>query len=108
MLGDLGINDSRKADQVPTREGISDFHAAGRHSHITELLISGVSLPEAKELARHSDIEMTMRYTHIGRDDQAKAIKQLPWQSPKTPGTEVIRSGSDWDSAQHSGREPGV
>ncbi len=93
--------------EYETREGIADFHAAGRHSHITELLRSGVSLPEAKELARHSDIKMTMRYTHIGMEDQAKAIKQLPWQSPKTSGTESTRSGSDWDSAQHSGSELG-
>ena len=35
-------------------DGIADFHAAGRHSHITELLRNGASLPEAKELARHS------------------------------------------------------
>lgn len=62
-----------------TADGIADFHAAGRHSHITELLRSGASLPEAKELARHSDIRMTMKYTHIGIHDQAAAIKQLPW-----------------------------
>jgi Phage integrase family len=74
--------------------GIADFHAAGRHSHITELIRSGVSLPEARELARHSDIRMTMRYTHIGMDDKAKAIKQLPWQ----------RNGSD--SAGSDGRKP--
>ncbi len=61
-----------------TEEGIADFHAAGRHTHITELLRSGVSLPEARELARHSDVRMTMKYTHIGLDDQAKAVNQLP------------------------------
>ncbi len=61
-------------------DGVADFHATGRHSHITELIRSGVSLHEARELARHSDIRMTMRYTHIDMDDKAKAIKQLPWQ----------------------------
>jgi len=61
-----------------TADGIADFHAAGRHTHITELLRNGVSLPEAKELARHSDINMTMRYAHIGIRDQAKAIVNLP------------------------------
>ena len=49
-----------------TEEGIADFHAAGRHTHITELLRNGATLAEAKELARHSDVKMTMRYTHIG------------------------------------------
>ena len=60
-----------------TDEGIADFHAAGRHTYITELLRNGASLPEAKELARHSDIKMTMKYTHIGLNDQAKAVSGL-------------------------------
>ncbi len=61
-----------------TEEGIADFHAAGRHTYITQLLRSGASLPEAKELARHTDVKMTMRYTHIGIQDQAKAVAKLP------------------------------
>ena len=69
-----------KEAEIPyeTEEGIADFHAAGRHTHITGLLKSGVKLVEAKELARHSDVRMTMKYTHIGLDDQAKAVNQLP------------------------------
>jgi site-specific recombinase XerD len=63
-----------------TAEGIADFHAAGRHSHITGLVRNGASLPEAQKLARHADIKMTMRYTHIGMADQAKAIQLLGWQ----------------------------
>jgi integrase len=69
--------------EYETAEGVADFHAAGRHSHITELLRSGVTLPEAKELARHSDIKTTLRYTHIGIGDRAKAVAKLP--SPKLP-----------------------
>ncbi len=61
-----------------TDEGIADFHAAGRHTHVTELLKNGASLPEARQLARHSDVRMTMKYTHVGLDDQAKALKSLP------------------------------
>ncbi|MCY2966468.1 MAG: site-specific integrase [Planctomycetota bacterium] len=61
-----------------TEEGIADFHAAGRHTHITELLRNGASLPEAKELARHSDIKTTMKYTHIGIADQARAVGNIP------------------------------
>jgi len=45
-----------------TPEGFADFHAAGRHTHITQLLRSGASIAEAKELARHSDVRMTMKY----------------------------------------------
>ena len=61
-----------------TAEGIADFHAAGRHTHITSLLRNGASLPEARQLARHSDVRMTMKYTHIGLDDQARAVSYLP------------------------------
>jgi len=60
-----------------TPDGIADFHAAGRHTHITELLRNGASLPQAKELARHTDVKMTMRYAHIGIEDQAKALSAL-------------------------------
>lgn len=72
--------------EYETAEGIADFHAAGRHTHITELLRNGATLPQAKELARHSDVKMTMRYTHIGIEDQAKALKQLPWNSGSVKG----------------------
>ncbi len=63
-----------------TPEGIADFHAAGRHSYITGLMTNGASLPEAKELARHSDVKQTMKYTHIGMKEQAAALKNLPYQ----------------------------
>ena len=61
-----------------TKDGDADFHAVGRHTYITELLRNGTSLVVARELARHSDVTMTMRYTHIGLQDQAKAIENLP------------------------------
>lgn len=70
-----------------TAEGIADFHAAGRHTHITELLRNGASLPEARMLARHSDIKMTMRYTHIGIEDQARALASIPTPKPVTSST---------------------
>ncbi len=64
-----------------TPEGIADFHAAGRHTHITQLLRNGATLPETMQLARHTDVKMTMRYVHIGIDDQANAVAKLPgWQ----------------------------
>ena len=78
-----------------TEEGIADFHAAGRHTHITELLRNGASLPEAKELARHSDVNMTMKYTHIGIEDQAKAVANLPSaQDPANSTTTAASSKS--------------
>jgi integrase len=82
-----------------TPEGVADFHAAGRHSHITELLRNGVTLPEAKELARHTDVKMTMRYTHIGMADQAKAVANLP--APRTKPTSTASELPAPDAALH-------
>ncbi len=66
-----------------TADGVADFHASGRHSYVTGLLRHGATLTEAKELARHSDVRMTMRYTHIGLNDQAKALAALPGPTSK-------------------------
>jgi hypothetical protein len=68
--------------------GVADFHAAGRQTHITELLRNGGSPPEAKELARHTDVNLTTRYTHIGLQRQAKALANLP-----APSTAWLQSG---------------
>jgi len=76
-----------------TAEGIADFHAAGRHSHVTELLRSGATLPEARELARHSDIRTTMKYTHIGMNDRARALGNLRWQRIGSGARDVHRHG---------------
>ncbi len=73
-----------------TDAGVADFHAAGRHTHITELLRNGATLAEARELARHTDVRQTMKYTHIGIHDQAKALSGLPL--PKVPEEATERS----------------
>ena len=48
---------------------------------------------------------MTMRYTHIGIDDQARALKQLPWSGPQAAGFSEPRQPSSSNGAQHSGSE---
>lgn len=53
---------------------IADFHVAGRHTHITRLLLSGFKLVEANRLARHSAVRMTMKYTYVGLKNPAKAV----------------------------------
>ena len=83
-------------------DGIADFHAAGRHMYITQLLRSGVSVPEAKELARHSDVNMTMRYTHIGIDDQAEALALLP-RLGAVAGQAALHFGRLWGAFRVSG-----
>ena len=89
-----------------TAAGIADFHASGRHTYVTQLLRSGVSLTQARELARHDDIKMTMRYTHIGLADQAEALKALPGTTPSSQqiistsaqptSDDVSRHGTAW------------
>ena len=83
--------------QYETAEGIADFHAAGRHTHITELLRNGAAIAEARELARHSDVRMTMRYTHIGLNDQARALASLP--SPKSQPAHAAEQSFQGESA---------
>jgi site-specific recombinase XerD len=85
-----------------TADGFADFHAAGRHSYVTGLLRHGATLVEAKELARHADVRMTMRYTHIGLEDQAAALAGLP--APST-SRNVDRLGIGWDSGGASCQE---
>ena len=82
--------------------GIADFHAAGRHTHITELLRNGASLTETRELARHSDIRMTMKYTHIGIDDQATAVSKLPWQREGNGDAKAGASDGEDEAGQRS------
>ena len=60
-----------------TGEGIFDFHAI-RHQFISNLAASGVHPATAQKMARHSDINLTLsRYTHVGREDEAKAVEGL-------------------------------
>jgi site-specific recombinase XerC len=81
-----------------TAEGVADFHASGRHSYVTGLLRNGASITEARELARHSDVRMTMKYTHIGLEDRARALAALP-----APGSRQQRfSSAPGGSAGHA------
>lgn len=48
-----------------------------RHTHITDLVVAGVSLPVVQQRAGHSNINMTMHYTHIQPEMQQAAIHYL-------------------------------
>ena len=48
-----------------------------RHTHITELVDAGLPLPVIQYRAGHSDINMTMRYTHIAPGMQQIAVDFL-------------------------------
>ena len=56
----------------------ADFQAM-RHTYITNLAKGGATPKEAMDLARHSDINLTMgRYSHTLVTDRAEALKALP------------------------------
>ena len=75
----LMVKQDLELAEIPykTDEGVADFHAAGRHSYVSGLVASGASITQIKELARHGDIRMTMRYTHVGMDEQVNALNGL-------------------------------
>jgi site-specific recombinase XerC len=54
-----------------------DFHAL-RHTFITNLALAGVHPAVAQKLARHSSIELTMKYyTHVLHKSEVEAIEAL-------------------------------
>ncbi len=62
----------------------ADFHAL-RHSFITGLAKAGVAPKVAMDLARHVDVNLTLRhYSHTIVEDRAQAIAHLPDLAPKT------------------------
>jgi integrase len=79
-----------------TEEGFADFHAL-RHSYITLLAQCGVAPKLAQELARHSDIRLTMnRYAHIGLHSLEAAVESLPPILAVKPSSEALApTGTD-------------
>ena len=74
--------------QVDERGHKVDFHAL-RMTFITRLQRAGVSPREAMELARHSDMRLTMKvYTDVAQLPLAASIRQLPAFSAKTDDTQ--------------------
>ena len=69
------------ATGIPYRNGdgrVFDFHSL-RHQFISMLAAAGVHPKTAQELARHSDINLTMqRYTHVRLNDLTAAVSSLP------------------------------
>ena len=74
-----------------TPEGIADFHACRPALLHHGSPRNGASIIEARELARHADVRMTMKYTHIGLEDQART----PWPAlPAPDGVSAALIGS--------------
>lgn len=53
------------------------FHC-GRHSFITNIMINGVNIKTASELAGHSTIRHTEKYVHVIDELKRKAVNSLP------------------------------
>ena len=69
---------------------VADFHAL-RHRFVTELVKAGVAPKDAKELARHSTITLTMdRYAHVGIRDTAAAVAKLTLPTMNRPEAEPV------------------
>ncbi len=83
-IGEVGTDEERDAREQSdflayedAAGGKADFHAL-RHKFITELVKAGVQPKDAKELARHSTITLTMdRYAHVTLKDTAAAVSKL-------------------------------
>jgi site-specific recombinase XerD len=54
-----------------------DFHCL-RHTYITSMVDAGVDLKTVQELAGHSVITLTQRYSHTTADGKRRAINKLP------------------------------
>jgi len=71
---------------------VLDFHAF-RHTFITNLARGGAHPKQAQDLARHSDINLTMsRYSHTLIADRAAALRALPDLSEDASGESVRRA----------------
>jgi integrase len=75
------IREDFEAAKIPLKDGrghVVDFHAL-RTTYITRLQRAGVSPREAMELARHSDMRLTMKtYTDVAQLPLAATVRGLP------------------------------
>ena len=89
-----------EAAEIPYRDGadrVADFHSL-RHTYITNLARAGVHPKEAMDLARHSDINLTMaRYSHTVLADRAEALERLPSFTDKPGGQEQRKATGTCD-----------
>jgi integrase len=71
--------------RVANRAGLRDasFHVC-RHTFATRLIVAGVPLATVKELLRHADVKMTMRYTHVQLHHLYSAVERLTEGSEPT------------------------
>lgn len=70
---------SRTVQRLAKQAGVPTFTLHQfRHSCASDLLDSGVTLPDVQRILGHAVICSTMRYTHISGDQRARAIAKHP------------------------------
>ncbi|MBE7462975.1 MAG: site-specific integrase [Planctomycetes bacterium] len=81
------------ADKDPQGR-VVDFHAL-RHTFLTLLAMSGVHPKVAQDLARHSDINLTLsRYSHTVLEQRSEAVAKLPgFEEGADEGAQASTSG---------------
>ena len=96
------IKDVKKSFQTACRRaGIDDFRIHDlRHTFASWLVMNGVPLFEVSKLLRHSCIQMTERYAHLGPDHLHNAVANLGFsahfQHTEIPGRAVVtRNGGN-------------
>jgi len=67
----------RLVDEVKRASGVRFSPHVLRHSFVTHLLRTGVPIQVARDLAGHSDIGTTLRYTRIFDEDRWEGIRKL-------------------------------
>ncbi len=84
---------SERFVELAKKAGLQDFHFHDlRHTYATRLRQAGVDIYKVKELMRHRDIRMTLRYAHIGASELLEAVERLcPSEASGTQsGTDLV------------------
>jgi hypothetical protein len=98
-----------KAAGIPLKDELGhivDFHAL-RTTYITRLQRAGVSPREAMELARHSDMRLTMKtYTDVAQLPLAATVRRLPSIGDSQRDSQTLVAGSPVVSLSVLGLKP--